>query len=202
MRRGRRGGGGLTTGQESHANAPLMRDALQGANEIGALDILGLVRPLVAELVEHVDVAERTQDAAHEARFADRLLDRLEAGADDGFGAHHARDGARHFAEHVVRSRHGLLARRHGVGELFGGLEAWVDDRDGDHPDAVLHAWREHGHFGEEALVRFTGHDLMRVSFRSTVRSDNGHGWAEEFDKVPAGAGYGEKVGVVADVTL
>lgn len=179
-----------------------MRDALQRADEIGALEILGLVRPLVAELVEHVDVAKGTQDAAHEARFTDCFLDGVEAGADDALGAHDAGDGARHFAEHVVGSRHGLLAGRDGVCELFRGLESWVDDRNGDHPDAVLHTRRKHGNFGEEALICRTRHDLMRISFGSAVGSYNNHGWTEIFDEVPTGACYGEEVGVVADVAL
>ena len=113
---------GLTSRQKRHADALLMRDALQRADEIGALEVLGLVRPLVAELVEHVDVAEGTQDAAHEAGLADCFLDGVEAGADDALGAHYAGDGAGDFAEHVVGPRHGLLACRDGVCELFGRL--------------------------------------------------------------------------------
>jgi len=99
-----------------------MRDTLQRTDEIGALEILGLVRPLVAQLVEHVDVAKGTKDAAHEARFADCSLDGVEAGADDAFGTHDAGDGARDFAEHVVGSRHGLLSSCDGMCELLGRL--------------------------------------------------------------------------------
>lgn len=40
----------------------------------------------------------------------------------------------------------------------------------------------------------------MRISFRATVRADDYNGWPEKFDKVPAGAGNGEDIGVCADV--
>ena len=86
------------------------------------------------------------------------------------------------------------------MGNLFRCFEARIDDGDGDHPDTMLDAWRQHGDFREEALICRTGHYLMRVPFRTTVGADDYDSWAEEFDKVPTGPGDGEDIGVRADV--
>ena len=71
-------------GEEGHADGFLMRDALERADEVGAFEVLGgdvsesgdmgggrvadfcFMRPLVFELVQHVDVTERAQESAHE----------------------------------------------------------------------------------------------------------------------------------------
>jgi len=70
-------------GEEGHADGFLVGYALEGADEVGAFQVLwgglvvvrggnrltylGLVRPLVAELVEHVNVAKGAEDATHES---------------------------------------------------------------------------------------------------------------------------------------
>ncbi len=82
-------------GNEGHADGALVRDTLEGADEVGALEVLKLmlvyakgtasgtdlrfVSPLVFELVEDIDVAEGAENAAHETGLADRTLDRVEA---------------------------------------------------------------------------------------------------------------------------
>ena len=158
------------------------------------------MRPLVFELVEHVDVAKGTEDTAHQTRFADCALNGVEAAAYDAFCADDAGDRAGDFAKDVVGACDGLFARGDSVGDLFCCFEAGVDDRDGYHPDTVLYTWREHGDFREEALICRACHNLVRVSFRATVGADDHDCRAEVFDKVPAGAGDGEDICVCADV--
>ena len=160
----------------------------------------GFVGPLIAEFVQHVDVAEGGENPAHETRFTHCFLDRVETRADHALGADHARDRRRHLAEEVVRSSDGFLARLHGMGELLRGFEAGIHDRDRDHPDAVLHALREHCDFGEQALIGGTGHDLVLIPFTAAVGSHDHHCWTQVFHEMPACACDGEDVGVGADV--
>lgn len=89
------GAEGVGAGEEGHADGFVVGDALEGAHEVGAFEVLfpgglvwgliwgtcwgslgggtdggntdlGFVGPLVFELVEHVDVAEGAEDTAHE----------------------------------------------------------------------------------------------------------------------------------------
>lgn len=98
--------------------------------------------PLVFELVEHVDVAKGTQDPAHETRFTYCALNGVETAAYDALCANDAGDGAGDFAEDVVGACDGFFAGGDGVGDLLRCFEARVNDRNGDHPDTMLHAWR------------------------------------------------------------
>ena len=70
---------------------------------------LGLVRPLVAEFVEHVNITKGAENAAHEAGLADRFFYAIEAGSDDGFGAYHPSDRACDFAQNIVSSSDSFL---------------------------------------------------------------------------------------------
>lgn len=226
------GGEGVGAGEEGHADGFVVGDALEGADEVGAFEVLfggrelawvlcgdrviwgggvcegryggitdlGFVSPLVFELVKHVDVTEGAENTAHKTRFTNRTFHGVETAADDTFCADDAGDGAGHFAEDIVGACDGLFAGGDGVGDLFCGFEAGVDDGDGYHPDTMLDTWREHGDFREETLVGGTGHDLMGVSFRATVGADDHDSGAKVFDKVPAGARDGEDVYVCADI--
>jgi hypothetical protein len=79
-------------------------------------------------------------------------------------------------------------------------LETRVDDRHRYHPDAVLHTRRQCRNLGEDTLVGWAGHDLVRVSLRSTVRANNCDAGTEVLDEVPTSSGDGEEIHVVADV--
>lgn len=88
-------------GEEGHADGFLVGDALEGADEVCAFEILcvrerestkagsgaatfpktkclraylGFVSPLVPQFVEDIDIAERIQDATHETRLSDGSL--------------------------------------------------------------------------------------------------------------------------------
>ena len=80
------------------------------------------MRPLITELVEHVDVAEWTEDAAHKPGLSDRLLHAIESRAYDALRTHDAGYGARDLAEKVVCPSHSLLARGYGMCDLLGGF--------------------------------------------------------------------------------
>jgi hypothetical protein len=150
------------------------------------------VGPLVFQLIEDFNLAERTQNAGHEARFADRALDSVEAGAHGAFGSHHAGDRASDFAKHIVCSRHGFLARCQRVGHLFCGLQPRVDDWHSDHENTVLHGRRQHGNLRKQALVCRSRHDLVWISLTATVGTNEGKCGTKKLDKVPAGTGDGE----------
>ena len=87
------------------------------------------------------------------------------------------------------------------MGDLLGCLQSRVDDRDGDHPYTMLYAGWQHGDLWEEALVRRTGHYLIRVSFRAAIWAHDDDCRAEILDEVPSSAGNCEDVGVCADIS-
>lgn len=90
-------------GEEGHAHGFVVGDALKGADEVGAFEVLewdcwlawglkwwrlggrvvnfylAFVRPHVAELVEDFDFAEGTEHALHEAGLSYSLLHAVEA---------------------------------------------------------------------------------------------------------------------------
>ena len=159
------------------------------------------MRPLIAELVEHVNVAKGAEDAAHESGFADRFLHAVETRANDGFGAYDTSDRACHFTKNIICSCHGFLPRSNRVDDLLGCFKSWIYDGYGNHPDTVLHALRKHSYFGEEALVRWAGHDLVGIPLRAAVGTYNDYCWPEILDKVPASTCDGEDICVCADVS-
>ena len=161
---------------------------------------LCFVGPLVFELVQHVDIAKGAQKSTHKSRFTDRFLDAIEATANHRLGADDPSHRASYLSKHIISTRDSPLARRNRMRDLLGGLQPRINDRDRDHPDAMLHAGRQHGDFGEQTLVRGTGHDLVRVSLGAAIGPDDDDGGTEMLDEVPAGAGDGEDVDVVADV--
>ena len=158
------------------------------------------MRPLIPQLVEQIDVAERAEHAAHEPGLSHGLLDGVEAVIDRALRADDACQAAGYLPGHVERARHGLLSRRDGVGEMLHRLQPRVDDRHRDHPNAMLHAGRQKRDLGKQALIRRTGHDLVWVALGPAIRTHDDDGGAEILDKVPAGAGDGEDVDVVVDV--
>jgi hypothetical protein len=178
----------------------LLGDALQGADQVSPLQILGLVRPQVFQLLGKVEIAKLVQHVAHQARLTDRLLDLLEAVLHHLPAADHARHRAGDLAQDVVRRVDRLLARRKRVGQRLDRLQARVHDGHREHPHAVLHAGRQRGHLGEDALVRLPGHDTRLRALRPAVGADHHDGRAEVLDKVPAGAGDGEQVHVGAHI--
>jgi hypothetical protein len=178
----------------------LLGDALKSADEVGSLEILGVVRPEVLQLLCNVKLAKLVEHVAHQPGLADRLLDLLEPVLHHLLAADDARHGAGHLAEDVVCRVDRLLARGKRVGQRLDRLQAWVDDGHRDHPDAVLHARWQRRHLGEDTLVRRPGHDPGLCALRPAVRSDHHDRGAEEFDKVPAGSRDGEQVHVGADV--
>ncbi len=94
----------------------MLGDGLQRADEVGPLEVLGLVRPEVLELLGNVEVAKLVQHVAHQARLADGLLDVREALLHHLLAADDARHRASHLAEDVVRCVDRLLARVERVG--------------------------------------------------------------------------------------
>jgi hypothetical protein len=153
------GGGWLTARQECHPDALLLGDALQGADEVGPLEILGVVRPEILELLGDIELAKLVQHVAHQAGLADGLLDFLEPVLHHLLAADHTRHRAGHFAEDVVRCVDSLLTRGERVGQRLNRFEARVHDGHRNHPDAVLHAGRQCRHLGENPLVRLPSHD-------------------------------------------
>jgi hypothetical protein len=105
--------------------------------------------PLIFQLVEDIDVAERTQNTSHQSGLANRSLHRIEAGAHGAFGTDHPGDGAGHFSKNVIRTRHGLLARGDRAGNLLGCIESGIDHRHGEHENAMLYTLWQHRHLGE-----------------------------------------------------
>ena len=120
----------LTSGEERHADALLRRNRLQCPDEIGTLQVLGVVRPEVLELLGNVKLAKLVEHVAHEPRLSDCLLDLLEAVLHHLPASNHAGHGARYLAEDVVCGVDSLLARGERVGERLDRLQSWVDDGD------------------------------------------------------------------------
>ena len=178
-----------------------MGDTLQGADQIGPLEILGVVRPQVLQLLGKVKVAKLIEHVAHETGLAYRLLHLAEALCHDLFPANDAGDGASHFAQDVVRRIDGFLPGGERVGDGLHRLEPGVYDGHGEHPDAVLHAGREHGHLGEDALVCLAREDPGLRPLGAAVRPDNHHGRTEVLDEMPTGTGDGEEVQVRVHVS-
>ena len=159
------------------------------------------MRPEILQLVEQIDIAKRTEDVAHQPGLSNRFLDRIKPRPHGPLCAHNTRNRTRHFAQHIVRPRHRFLPRSHGLRELLRARHPRVDQRHRHHPDAVLHAGREHRDLGEDTLVRRAREDLVRIAFRAAVRPDDGDRGAQILDKVPACTGDGEQVQVVRDVS-
>ena len=190
----------LTTRQERHPYALLLRNPLQRPDQVRPLQVLALVRPQVLELLSNVDFAKLVQHVAHQARLANGALHLLKAVGNHLLAAHDARDRARHLAEQVVCCVDRLLARRERVGQRLDCLKAWVHHGHRQHPYAVLHAGREHGDLREQALIRRSRHDAVLSPLGAAVGSHDHDGRAEELNKVPAVARDGEEIHVRADV--
>ena len=60
---------------------------------------------------------------------------------------------------------------------------------------------RQDGDFGEDALVGWAGHDLVRVAFGATVWSNDRDGWSKILDEVPPSPSDGEEVEIVCDMS-
>jgi hypothetical protein len=74
---------------------------------------LRFVGPHIAQFVEHVDFAEGTQNAAHQAGLANGFLDGVEAVADNALRADDAGNTGGDFAEHIESACDCFLARCH-----------------------------------------------------------------------------------------
>jgi hypothetical protein len=146
------------------------------------------VRPLVPKLVEKINFSEWTQNAAHETRFADGLLDVIEPITHNALGAYHTCNASGHLSEHIESSSDTFLGRCHRVGEMLYRLKAWVDDWYWDHPYAMLHAWRKHRDFWKDALICGTGHHLVRIPLGAAVGTNNSNAGTQVFDEVPSSA--------------
>jgi hypothetical protein len=83
---------------------------------------------------------------------------------------------------------------------MLDGFQARVYDRHRDHPDAMLHTWWQCCNLGEDALIRWSCHDLMGVPFGTAIWSDDCNAWAEILDKVPTSACDCEQIHIVVDV--
>ena len=186
--RGRRGRGRMKKGEEEEEE-----------EEEGIVTYLRFMSPQIPQLIQNIHIPKRTQDPTHQPRFPHRLLHTLKPAPHHLFRTHHPCHTTRHFAQQIVRPRHGLFPRRHRMRNLFRGFQSRIYHGHRDHHDTMLDTSRQGGDFGEQALVGWTGHDLMGVSLGAGVWTDDDDGGAEVFDEMPAGAGDGEDVGVGGD---
>lgn len=179
----------------------MLRYALQGADEVCPLQVLGVVCPHVLQHLLDVQLSELVQDIAHQAAFANRLLHLRESHGHGLLAADDASHRARDLAQDVVRRVDGLFARRNSIGQALYGVQSRVDERDGHHPHHVLHARGQRRYLGEDALIRWPGHDARLRPLGATVWSDNRNSRSQILDKVPTDARDGEDVVVRADVS-
>lgn len=155
------------------------------------------MRPLVSQLVKQINVAKRTEHAAHEPTLADSLLDRGEAVIDGPLRTHHSCYSTGKLARQIECTSDCLLASLHRVRKVLHRLEPWEDDGDWNHPYAVLYAGWEDSDLGEKPLVCRPSHNLVRVAFRSAIRPDDYNRWTQILDEVPARTSNGEYVEIV-----
>lgn len=161
---------------------------------------LGVMCPLIPQLIEDIDVSKRTKHTTHEARFAQCLLNGTEAISDHALGTNNTSNRASDLAQHVESSGSDLLAGRHGVRKVLDRLQTRVHNGHRYHPYAVLDTWWQCRHLGEYALIRWPGHDLMRIALRSAIGPYHCDAGTKVLDEVPPSASDCEKIHVVADI--
>jgi hypothetical protein len=64
----------------------------------------------------------------------------------------------------------------------------------------MLDTWWQCRHLWEDALIRWPGHDLVRIALRPAVGSNDCDAGTKILDEVPPSASDGEKIHVVADI--
>lgn len=82
--------------------------------------------------------------------------------------------------------------------DLLDGFQPWVDDWDGEEPEAVLHARRQDGDFGEKALVGRARHDLVRIPLTPRIRPHQHHRRTQVLEEMPPLPRDSEEIDVVA----
>lgn len=161
---------------------------------------LALVRPLIPQLIQDIQLPKRTEHVTHQPALSHRLLHAVKPLANHALCAHNPRHARRHLPQSVKRTRDSLLPARHRLRKLLRSLQTRINNRHGNHPNAMLHTRRQYRDLREQALIRRAGHDLVRVALGAAVGAGDDKSGAKVLEEVPAGAGDGEEVEGVVDV--
>lgn len=161
---------------------------------------LRLMRPLISQLIQDIQLTKRTEYIAHQATLAHSLLDRIEPLTHHSLRAYDTRNARCDFSQRVERPRDGFLPTGHRLRELLGSVQSRIDYRYWNHPNAMLHTWRQHCDFRKEPLIRWPCHDLVGVAFAATIWTSDNDGGTELLEEMPACTGDGEEVEGVGDV--